>query len=164
MENDNASIVGLTYIIDCRDVGVELMMQFDPFLLKKCYTAAEYCMPLKLNEVHVINMRGEGVSVFKFISSFMPSSLSFKFTAHKRPKTSWNTYHAMRLRLNMVAAMVLCHRGHKNVRSEIVKYKDHFKVDSSYAQMKSYASVIGGRNANGRIEWCQGSFRKLELD
>lgn len=78
LECDNATISGLIWVVDCRDVTMEQMMQYDPFLLKKAFALVEQCLPLKFVEIHMINMRKEGQSIFNFVTKFLPSKLPFK--------------------------------------------------------------------------------------
>ncbi|XP_028900866.2 alpha-tocopherol transfer protein-like [Zeugodacus cucurbitae] len=164
MESDNASIVGLTYIIDCRDVGVDLMMQFDPFLLKKAYTLAENCMPLKLNEIHVINMRREGVSVFNFVSSFMPSTLAFKFLAHKKAEDLFEHIPRDAVTVEYGGSNGYLAEAIKSFEQQLAQHKEHFKEDGNFGTNEKLRIGRKKEWEMGELSGVSGSFRKLELD
>jgi len=78
LECDNASISGLVWVVDARDVTMEQMLQYDPFLLKKAFALVDQCIPLRFVEIHMINMRKEGQTIFNFVTKFLPSKLPFK--------------------------------------------------------------------------------------
>lgn len=84
-EDPNASVAGVAYVIDARDVTMEQMLQYDPYLLKKTWTLVEHCLPIRFAEIHLINMRKEGQAVFNFVTSFLPAKMSIKvhFFSHK---------------------------------------------------------------------------------
>uniref|UniRef100_A0A0K8UR17 Alpha-tocopherol transfer protein-like n=1 Tax=Bactrocera latifrons TaxID=174628 RepID=A0A0K8UR17_BACLA len=132
MESDNASIVGLTYIIDCRDVGLHLMTQFEPSTLKKGYIVAEDCMPLKLKEVHLINMRREGVSVFNFLSSLLPNSMHFKFVAHKKAEDLLECIPRDAVTVEYGGNNGYLTEAIKSFESNLLLYKEHFKKDGNF--------------------------------
>jgi len=78
LECDNSSISGLVWVVDARDVTMEQMLQYDPFLLKKAFALVDQCIPLRFVEIHMINMRKEGQTIFNFVTKFLPSKLPFK--------------------------------------------------------------------------------------
>lgn len=77
-EDVNASVAGVVYIVDARDVTMEKMLRYDQCLLKKTWMFVEHCLPLRLVEMHLINMRKEGREFFEFLSSFLPAKLPIK--------------------------------------------------------------------------------------
>ncbi|XP_050334400.1 alpha-tocopherol transfer protein-like [Bactrocera neohumeralis] len=164
MESDNASIVGLTYIIDCRDVGLHLMTQFEPFLLKRGYIVAENCMPLKLKEVHVINMRREGVSVFNFISSFMPNTMRFKFVAHKKAEDLLECIPRDAVTVEYGGNNGYLTEAIKSFETKLLLYREHFKNDGNFGTNEKLR--IGRKREWELVELSGaiGSFRKLEVD
>lgn len=77
-EDPNASVAGVAYVVDARDVSMEQMLQYDPYLLKKTWTLVEHCIPLRFTEIHLINMRKEGQTIFNFVTSFLPAKMPIK--------------------------------------------------------------------------------------
>ncbi|XP_011204068.1 uncharacterized protein LOC105226748 [Bactrocera dorsalis] len=165
MESDNASIVGLTYIIDCRDVGLHLMTQFEPSLLKKGYIVVENCMPLQLKEVHVINMRREGVSVFNFLSSFMPNTMRFKFMAHKKAEDLLECIPRDAVTVEYGGNNGYLTEAIKSFESSLLLYREHFKEDGNFGTNEKLR--IGSKKKEWELvelSGAIGSFRKLEVD
>lgn len=77
-EVPNASVSGIIYIVDGRGVTMEQMMQFHPSLLKKTWMLIDQCFPLRFSEIHLINMRKEGQTVFNFVTQFLPNKMPIK--------------------------------------------------------------------------------------
>lgn len=78
MECDNATVAGLFWVVDARDVSMEQMLQYDPFLLKKSFMFVDQCLPLRFTEIHLVNMIPSGQTVFNFVTSFLPAKLPWK--------------------------------------------------------------------------------------
>lgn len=78
MECDNATVAGLFWVVDARDVSMEQMLQYDPFLLKKSFMFVDQCLPLRFAEIHLVNMIPSGQTVFNFVTSFLPAKLPWK--------------------------------------------------------------------------------------
>lgn len=78
LECDNASVAGLFFVVDARDVNMEQMMQYDPFLLKKTFMLVDQCLPLRFAEIHLVNMIPSGQTIFNFVTSFLPAKLPWK--------------------------------------------------------------------------------------
>ncbi|EDV43965.1 uncharacterized protein Dana_GF16256 [Drosophila ananassae] len=164
LECDNASISGLIWVVDCRDVTMEQMMQYDPFLLKKSFALVEQCLPLKFVEIHIINMRKEGQSIFNFVTKFLPSKLPFKFVIHKKSEELYD--HLPR------DAMTIEYGGTNGYQAEAIdfwrqklqEYKDYLAKDSQHGTNEKLRVGLASAWANGELDGMSGSFRQLELD
>ncbi|XP_020808998.1 alpha-tocopherol transfer protein-like [Drosophila serrata] len=164
LECDNASISGLVWVVDCRDVTMEQMMQYDPFLLKKSFALVEQCMPLRFAEIHLINIRKEGLAIFSFVTKFLPSKLPFKFMVHKKSEDLYQ--HLPR------DAMTIEYGGTNGYQAESVDYwrqkllekKEYLAKDAQYGTNEKLRVGLASAWANGELDGMSGSFRKLELD
>ncbi|KAH8278395.1 hypothetical protein KR018_001926, partial [Drosophila ironensis] len=182
LECDNASISGLIWVVDARDVTMEQMMQYDPFLLKKAFALVDQCMPLKFVEIHMINMRKEGQTIFNFVTKFLPSKLPFKvspdvkcfefliickicqFVVHKKSEDLYQ--HLPR------EAMTIEYGGTNGYQAEAIDhwrqklqdYKDYLAKDAQYGTNEKLRVGLASAWANGELDGMSGSFRKLELD
>lgn len=85
MECDNAAVAGLFWVVDARDVSMEQMLQYDPFLLKKSFMFVDQCLPLRFAEIHLVNMIPSGQTVFNFVTSFLPAKLPWKVSCRCLP-------------------------------------------------------------------------------
>ncbi|KAH8247353.1 hypothetical protein KR038_002952, partial [Drosophila bunnanda] len=164
LECDNASISGLVWVVDCRDVTMEQMMQYDPFLLKKSFALVEQCMPLRFAEIHLINIRKEGLAIFSFVTKFLPSKLPFKFMVHKKSEDLYQ--HLPR------DAMTIEYGGTNGYQAESVDFwrqkllekKEYLAKDSQYGTNEKLRVGLASAWANGELDGMSGSFRKLEVD
>ncbi|XP_068156483.1 alpha-tocopherol transfer protein-like [Drosophila tropicalis] len=164
LECDNAGIAGLIYVIDARDVSMEQMMQYDPFLLKKTFSLVDQCMPLRFVEIHMINMRREGVAVFNFVTKFLPSQLPWKFMVHKKSEDLYE--HLPR------EAMTIEYGGTNGYQAEALDYwrqqleahRDYFAKDTQYGTNEKLRVGLANAWSSGELSGMTGSFRKLELD
>ncbi|XP_017031292.1 alpha-tocopherol transfer protein-like [Drosophila kikkawai] len=164
LECDNASISGLVWVVDCRDVTMEQMMQYDPFLLKKSFALVEQCMPLRFAEIHLINIRKEGLAIFSFVTKFLPSKLPFKFMVHKKSEDLYK--HLPR------DAMTIEYGGTNGYQAESLDYwreklqekKEYLAKDAQYGTNEKLRVGLASAWANGELDGMSGSFRKLELD
>ncbi|XP_013112710.2 retinol-binding protein pinta [Stomoxys calcitrans] len=163
-ENANASISGLVYIVDARDVIMEQMLQYHPALLKKTLMLIEHCLPLRFVEIHLINMRKEGQTVFNFVTSLMPKKLPFKFVVHQKAEDLYQ--HIPR------DAMTVEYGGHNGYQSEalkhwevtLLKYKDYFASDDSFGVNEKLRVGINSSLEVSQLTGLNGSFRKLDVD
>ncbi|XP_001357824.1 alpha-tocopherol transfer protein-like [Drosophila pseudoobscura] len=164
LECDNASISGLIWVVDARDVTMEQMMQYDPFLLKKAFALVDQCLPLRFVEIHMINMRREGQTIFNFVTKFLPSKLPFKFVVHKKSEDLYE--HIPR------EAMTIEYGGTNGYQAEALDYwrqrlldnKDYLARDAQYGTNEKLRVGLASAWSNGELNGMSGSFRKLELD
>ncbi|KAH8381862.1 hypothetical protein KR009_000659, partial [Drosophila setifemur] len=164
LECDNASIAGMVWVVDARDVTMEQMMQYDPFLLKKCFALVDQCLPLRFAEIHMINMRKEGQTIFNFVTKFLPSKLPFKFVVHKKSEELYE--HLPR------EAMTIEYGGTNGYQAEAVDYwreklmdyKEYLSKDAQHGTCEKMREGLASAWANGELDGMSGSFRKLELD
>ncbi|XP_030369558.1 alpha-tocopherol transfer protein-like [Scaptodrosophila lebanonensis] len=161
LECDNASVAGLFYVIDARDVNMEQMLQYDPFLLKKTFALVDQCLPLRFVEVHMINMRREGQAIFNFVTSFLPPKLPWKFVVHKKAEDLYE--HLPR------EAMTIEYGGTNGYQAEALdywkqklnEYQQYFAEDAQFCTNEKLRVGLANSWAAGELS---GSFRKLEVD
>ncbi|XP_023309376.2 alpha-tocopherol transfer protein-like [Lucilia cuprina] len=163
-EDPNTSVAGVAYVIDARDVTMEQMLQYDPYLLKKTWTLVEHCLPIRFTEIHLINMRKEGQAIFNFVTTFLPAKMPVKFVVHKKAEDLYD--HLPR------DCMTVEYGGHNGYQPEalkhwenvMLKYKDYFADDDNYGTNEKLRSGIMASAEVSELTGLSGSFRKLEVD
>ncbi|XP_075170526.1 alpha-tocopherol transfer protein-like [Haematobia irritans] len=163
-ENANASVAGLIYVVDARDVTMEQMMQYHPALLKKILMLLEHCFPLRFVEIHLINMRKEGQTVFNFVTSLLPNKMPFKFIVHTKAEDLYEYIPR--------DAMTVEYGGHNGYQAEALKhwesimmsYKDYFANDDHFGVNEKLRVGINSSLEISQLTGLNGSFRKLDVD
>ncbi|EDV91467.1 alpha-tocopherol transfer protein-like [Drosophila grimshawi] len=164
LECDIASVNGLFYVVDARDVNMEQMLQYDPFLLKKTFMLVDQCLPLRFAEIHLVNMLPSGQKIFNFVTSFLPANLPFKFIVHKKSEDLYN--HLPK------EAMIIEYGGTNGYQAEALdywrqklnEYKNYFAEDAQYGTNEKLRVGLANAWASGELSGTSGSFRKLEVD
>ncbi|XP_061392297.1 alpha-tocopherol transfer protein [Musca vetustissima] len=164
VEESNVSAYGIVHIVDVRDVSMEQMMQYHPSLLKKSWMLMEHCFPLRVNEIHLINMRKERRAMFNFVTSFLPKKMSLKFIVHEKAEDLYA--HIPR------DAMTVEYGGHngyqfeslKHWESVMLKYQNYFATDDNYGTNEKLRISIGNSLEISLLSGLNGSFRKLNVE
>ncbi|XP_030573591.1 alpha-tocopherol transfer protein-like [Drosophila novamexicana] len=164
LECDNASVAGLFFVVDARDVNMEQMMQYDPFLLKKTFMLVDQCLPLRFAEIHLVNMIPSGQTIFNFVTSFLPAKLPWKFVVHKKSEDLYKHLPP--------EAMTIEYGGSNGYQAEALDYwrqklqahKDYFAEDAQYGTNEKLRVGLANAWATGELGGTSGSFRKLEVD
>ncbi|KAM8704287.1 hypothetical protein ACLKA7_008827 [Drosophila subpalustris] len=163
-ECDNATTAGLFWVVDARDVTMEQMLQYDPFLLKKSFMFVDQCLPLRFMEIHLVNMIPSGQTVFNFVTSFLPAKLPWKFVVHKKSEDLYKHLPP--------EAMTIEYGGSNGYQAEALDYwrrrlearKDYFEQDAQFGTNEKLRVGLANAWASGELSGTSGSFRKLEVD
>nr|XP_016927088.2 alpha-tocopherol transfer protein-like [Drosophila suzukii] len=164
LECDNASISGLVWVVDARDVTMEQMLQYDPFLLKKAFALVDQCIPLRFVEIHMINMRKEGQTIFNFVTKFLPSKLPFKFVVHKKSEDLYQHLPRDAMTIEYGGTNGYHAEAIDHWRQKLLNHKDYLAKDAQYGTNEKLRVGLASAWANGELDGMSGSFRKLELD
>ncbi|EDW15437.1 uncharacterized protein Dmoj_GI22785 [Drosophila mojavensis] len=164
LECDNASVAGLFYVVDARDVTMEQMLQYDPFLLKKTFMLVDQCLPLRFVEIHLVNMIPSGQKIFNFVTSFLPSKLPFKFVVHKKSEDLYNHLPAEAMTIEYGGSNGYHAEALDYWRGKLEAYKDYLATDSQYCTNEKLRVGLANSWATGELGGTSGSFRKLEVD
>ncbi|KAI8045133.1 hypothetical protein M5D96_001312, partial [Drosophila gunungcola] len=134
LECDNASISGVVWVADARDVTMEQMLQYDPFLLKKAFALVDQCIPLRFFAVHK-----KSEDLYQHLPR---DAMTIEYGGTNGYQAEAVDYWRQKLQDN----------------------KEYLAKDAQYGTNERLRVGLSSAWANGELDGMSGSFRKLDLD
>ncbi|XP_037942887.1 alpha-tocopherol transfer protein-like [Teleopsis dalmanni] len=164
MEDDNATVAGIVFIFDIRDITMEQMRKCDRALLKKNWLFGERCMPLKLIEIHLIHMRRDTFTIYNIMSNFLSCKKHFKVFMHKKAEDIFRYLPREALPIEYGGQNGYQAEALEYWRHKLLQYTDYFANDDNFGTIEKNRICLTKRFEHRDFCGLNGSYRKLQVD